>query len=129
MPFGITISEDEIGAVSSDMYKEFFEKELHEFSERYGQIGIHCCANAKHQWGNLKNVPNLRLINIGKNEPQAYESIEFFRNVCAQHPMVYGDPIEFGRFNNPGEIHAVQQVIVRTKEEAIDAVRKFNEGF
>lgn len=64
MPSGITVSEDEIGIVSSDMYKEYFQEELHEFATRYGAIGIHCCATSDHQWENLRQVPNLKVLNL-----------------------------------------------------------------
>ena len=123
MPYGITMSEDEIGCVNSGMYKEFFEKELHEFSERYGQIGIHCCADAAHQWENLKNVPNLKLINIGKDEQQVYDSAKLFENVCAQFPLTQG--IDIPRLEKNSKIHYVRQITVQTRQEAIDAVSMF----
>ena len=124
MPFGITMSEDEVGVVSSDTYKEFFEKELHEFSERYGQIGIHCCANAKHQWENFKNIPNLKLLNIGASESQQYESASFFKDVCAQYPLWIETDISTIEDND--KIHFVTQINVDTKQEAIEAVTGFN---
>jgi hypothetical protein len=49
MERGVTLSEDEIGAVNPDTFDEFFLPELTYLSERYGGIGIHCCANARHQ--------------------------------------------------------------------------------
>jgi hypothetical protein len=48
MPYGITCSVDEVGVVSAHMFRDFFMPELVSLSERYGQMGIHCCANAKH---------------------------------------------------------------------------------
>lgn len=49
MPKGMTLSEDEVGAVDEEMFVEFFLPELVHLSERYGGIGIHCCATARHQ--------------------------------------------------------------------------------
>ena len=50
MPGGITLSEDEVGAVSPAMFSRFFLPELEWLANRYGAIGMHCCANARHQW-------------------------------------------------------------------------------
>jgi len=49
MPYGITLSEDEIGIINSDMYRTYFHQELCDFSARYGAIGIHSCADSQHQ--------------------------------------------------------------------------------
>jgi hypothetical protein len=78
MPQGVTMSVDEIGAVSPDMFNRFFLPELVEHSGRYGGIGIHCCANARHQWANFKRVPNLRLLNLNQPEAVAREAVGFF---------------------------------------------------
>ncbi|MCX7935756.1 MAG: hypothetical protein N3A66_10925, partial [Planctomycetota bacterium] len=66
MPGGITLSEDEIGAVNSEIFEELFRPELEYLSQRYGGIGIHCCADARHQWPGIKNVRGLRLLNLVK---------------------------------------------------------------
>ena len=47
---GVTMSVDEVGSVNSRMFRRFFLDELDALSERYGGIGIHCCANSEHQW-------------------------------------------------------------------------------
>jgi hypothetical protein len=64
MPYGITVSEDEIGSISVETFREFSYPTLCELSKRYGRIGIHCCANAKHQWGVLQSIPDLMVLNI-----------------------------------------------------------------
>ncbi len=64
MSGGLTLSEDEVGAVSEGMFDTFFYDELAGLSERYGGIGIHCCADARHQWGGFARVPGLRLLNL-----------------------------------------------------------------
>jgi len=68
MPKGITLSEDEVGSVSPQMFVEYFLPELEELSNRYGGLGMHCCANARHQWENFKKIPNLRLLNLVQRE-------------------------------------------------------------
>jgi hypothetical protein len=39
MPKGITLSEDEVGSVSSEMFQKFFLPELQDLSARYGGLG------------------------------------------------------------------------------------------
>jgi hypothetical protein len=60
---GITMSVDEVGAVSEEMFEAFFAGELTALSERYGGLGVHCCADAAHQWANFKAIPGLKVIN------------------------------------------------------------------
>jgi hypothetical protein len=73
MDGGVTLSEDEIGSVSDEMFVEFFRDELVALSEHFGGLGIHCCANARHHWANLKALPGLRVLNLSK-PPQQEES-------------------------------------------------------
>ena len=47
MDGGWTVSEDEAGVVNQEMFAEFFLPELNALSDRYGGIGIHCCANSR----------------------------------------------------------------------------------
>lgn len=86
MQGGITLSADEIGNVSADMYTDFFAQEIDELSLRYGGIGIHCCADSKHQWENLKKVHNLKLLNLYRPESVLDESYEYFSDITAMWP-------------------------------------------
>jgi uroporphyrinogen-III decarboxylase len=80
MPFGITLSEDEIGSISMEHFKEFSMPELIKLSGRFGgRIGIHSCANAKHQWGLLKTVPGLVMLNLVQPDDVLREASSFFR--------------------------------------------------
>jgi uroporphyrinogen-III decarboxylase len=80
MPFGITLSEDEIGSISMEHFKEFSMPELIKLSEHFGgRIGIHCCANAKHQWGLLKTIPGLVMLNLVQPDDVLREASSFFR--------------------------------------------------
>ncbi len=85
MPYGVTLSEDEAGSVSPEMFEEFFLPHLTALSERYGQIGIHCCANAMHQWENFKKIPNLRLLNLAQPD----DVIEKAYRVFEGHTCVF----------------------------------------
>lgn len=75
LPQGVSVSEDEIGAVSTALFRQYFLPELVALSNHFGGLGIHCCANARHQWQALSEVPNLLLLNLNQPEPvirQAY---------------------------------------------------------
>lgn len=60
---GIWFSNDESGAVSQDVYREFILPELNGWSQRYGSIGMHCCANAEHQFPLLMETPDFYAFN------------------------------------------------------------------
>jgi len=60
---GLTLSVDEVGAVNADMFREFFRDELAALSAHFGGLGIHCCADARHQWGNFRDLPGLNVLN------------------------------------------------------------------
>ena len=90
MEYGITLSEDEIGSFGPGPFEKLVLGELNDLSERYGRIGIHCCANARHQWGNLKKVKNLCLLNLYQPEAVILEAYDFFRDTCCQMHSFYG---------------------------------------
>ena len=116
MPYGISMSEDEIGTVSSDMYQDFFEKELVEFSERYGAIGIHSCANSVHQWENLKRIPNLKILNLVREKEETMQSLDVFRDTCGQ--LTSYQVKDWDNFSNPKHVHLAQHKTVQTRDEA-----------
>jgi hypothetical protein len=63
------------------MFNEFCLDEICELSERYGGIGIHCCANAKHQWDNLKKIFGLKLLNFVQPMHIIEETLTYFNNL------------------------------------------------
>jgi hypothetical protein len=63
MEGGLTMSVDEVGAVSGEMFRAFFRDELVVLSGHFGGLGIHCCANARHQWPHFRDLPGLKLMN------------------------------------------------------------------
>jgi hypothetical protein len=90
MASGMTLSEDEIGSMNADMFREFVYPELVALSTRYGGLGMHCCADARHQWENLKTIPDLKLLNFCNpptRTPETYigEALSFFAETCAQY--------------------------------------------
>jgi len=91
MSGGFTLSEDEVGAVSPEQMRDFFVPELENLSKRYGGLGIHCCADASHQWENFSALPGLRAMNFvtpPRRSAQVYirESFEHFGNRCVHVP-------------------------------------------
>ncbi|MBQ8612431.1 MAG: hypothetical protein IJ412_12095 [Oscillospiraceae bacterium] len=83
---GISITVDEIGTISSDMYRQFFEKDLDIIARRYGGMGIHCCADSRHQWDNLSRIPGLRMLNIVRPEKTLREAYSYFKDIAALWP-------------------------------------------
>lgn len=57
--FGIWVSNDECGAISDETFEEFCLPELIELSETFGGLGMHCCANAEHQFKSFQKIPNV----------------------------------------------------------------------
>ena len=122
MPHGITVSEDEIGSISTDLFREFSLPTLCDLSARYGNmIGVHCCANAKHQWGLLKTIPGLVLLNLGQPDDIIREASRFFRD---------GPPIWAAL--NQNECHDLRSRAVLTgyadsKEKALEELKRLRE--
>jgi hypothetical protein len=84
-PRGVTVSEDEIGSVSEAMLDEFFVPSLRFLADRYGGLGIHCCADARHQWPGLKRIAGLRLMNICQPAETARDAHVFFSPEIVHH--------------------------------------------
>ncbi len=121
MPGGITLSEDEIGVVSEQVYRDMFAPELAELARRYGSIGIHCCADSVHQWPALKEVPNLKLLNLVRPPEQAREAYPTFADTCAQMHNWCGEGSVDQWFEAFGpEAHVVIHKPAETKDEAME---------
>jgi len=135
MDGGITMSVDEIGSVSSHMFEEFFAQELAAFSERYGGIGIHCCANAKHQWKHLKEVPGLVMLQLSQPPSVLDESYGYFQNAAAMWPCMCDlknklQPRNRMRMEEyPKGSRIVITEITQTKDEAIRLAETLKEEY
>jgi hypothetical protein len=81
---GVTMSVDEVGSVNPRMFGRFFLDELNALSERYGGLGVHCCANSEHQWPGFAQVTGLRLINLHQPPPIMDRAYVFFGSLTAQ---------------------------------------------
>jgi hypothetical protein len=60
---GPWVSNDECGIMSQSMFEEFCLPELTELSAAFGSVGMHCCANAQHQFGLFRKIPNFYAFN------------------------------------------------------------------
>jgi len=60
---GWWVSNDECGAFSTALFEQFCLPELIELSETFGSFGMHCCADAEHQFEAFKRIPNFYAFN------------------------------------------------------------------
>jgi hypothetical protein len=129
LPQGASMSVDEIGAVSPRMFERFFLPELRDLAERYGGLGVHSCANNRHQWENFKKMPGLKFLNINQPEAILREAYPFFAEQVAQ--WHYGwDPLDdpMGWLEQmPAQARLVVDVGAETKEEAIGLAEQLAE--
>lgn len=84
---GITVSVDEVGSVNEQAFNQFFRDDLVFLSEHFGGLGIHCCADARHQWNNFRSLPGLRVMN--HNPPPNRPSCEYMTDAL----RFYGDTV------------------------------------
>jgi len=119
MPFGITLSEDEIGSISPEQFLEFSYPTLCKLSEHFGgRIGIHSCANSKHQWGVFKSIPGLVMLNLVQPDSIIKEASVYFRDTSCQ---MFG--VNQNGCADPGA-RVVLQGYARTKEEALEKLER-----
>lgn len=127
MPRGITLSEDEVGVVNEEMFAEFYLPELVDLSERYGGIGIHCCANARHQWENFKQVPGLHLLNLVQPVEELRIAYRFFAAYVPQMHSWFGDgPAWTWPGQYPENARVVMDVNAASKDEALEISEKLH---
>jgi hypothetical protein len=125
MDGGITVSEDEVGAVSGKMFERFFLSELADLSNRYGGMGLHCCANARHQWTNFLKIPGLRIINFVQPPEVIREAVPFFAPRVGQWHSFQGEgaPWTWPQ-QNPPEARMVYEIAVSSREEAQETAER-----
>jgi hypothetical protein len=119
MSKGITLSEDEIGAVSKKIYDDLFFPELTELSQRYGGIGVHCCAHATHQWEGLANIPGLKLINLVQPESVLRLAYQYFAHIPQMHSWCGDGPPWTWTKAYPDKSRVVIQATAKSREDAL----------
>jgi hypothetical protein len=126
MPKGLTLSEDEVGSVSPALFEKFFLPELTELSLRYGGLGMHCCAHARHQWKLFKQIPDLRLLNFVQPPAVTLEGYRYFaRHVAQMHDTNFEWDIEKGASQFPEGCHIVLTKTAETREQAREMCENF----
>ena len=132
MPSGLTLSIDEIGAVSPEMFAEFFLPEVNALSERYGSLGVHCCAHAKHQWQGLSEIVNLKIINLVQPDTVIKKAYPYFAKTCCQmHQWHDTLPVDYMLNHLPEKAHVVLNPPAHSRYEAealCDAVNQVRFG-
>ncbi len=119
MPKGITLSEDEVGAVSRKIFDQLFLPELSELSHRYGGMGVHCCAHARHQWEGFMEIPDLRLINLVQPNDVLRQAYGYFARIPQMHSWCgKGEPWTWVD-QYPAGSRVVLQATAETKDEAL----------
>ena len=87
MEGGVTLSEDEVGAFGRPMFDAYVLDTLNGLSEKYGGIGIHCCAHSEHQWDNFKKVKGLKLLNLNNRIDFIKRYVNYFSGFTAMWPI------------------------------------------
>jgi len=60
---GPWVSNDECGVMSPEMFAAFCLPEMIELAQAFGGIGMHCCANAQHQFPLFRHIPGFYAFN------------------------------------------------------------------
>jgi len=125
MPQGLTLSEDEVGAVSAGTFEQWFLPELAALSRRYGGLGMHCCANAHHQWNGFLKIPGLRVLNLVQPAEQTKEAYRFFAPHVAQAHNWCGDgPPETWPARYPSGARVLMEPGASSRDEAMRLAEK-----
>jgi hypothetical protein len=60
---GPWMSNDECGAVGPEMFEAFMLPEMVDLAGTFGGIGMHCCADAEHQFESFTKIPDFYAFN------------------------------------------------------------------
>ncbi len=82
---GPWVSNDECGAISVPMFEEFCLPELIDLATTFGGLGMHCCADAEHQFPSFRKIPNFYAFNRVAAKHGYDPILEIFRG--AQSPV------------------------------------------
>ena len=129
MASGLTISIDEIGAVSPELFAEFFLPEVNYLSKRYGGLGVHCCAHARHQWQGLNQITHLKLINLVQPDTVIKKAYPYFAETCCQmHQWHDTLPVDYLINHIPEKTHIVLNPPARSRYEAETTCETVNQA-
>ncbi len=128
MEGGMTLSEDEIGAISPATFREFCLDSLNFLSDRYGGIGIHSCANSRHQWTGFRDIRGLRMLNLIQPAHILEEAYPFFERQTAQMHSFFGEARHGADWPGPGtDAHVVLSAPASDRESALRALERLRQ--
>lgn len=132
MENGLTLSEDEVGAVSPAVFADLFLPELAALSRHFGGLGIHCCAQSRHLWDQFKQIPGLKVLNIHLLREFSEPALTFFgRDLIHYHRWMGDGPAWEWAQAHPHGTRAVLTMTAKTREDAIrfaDRLRRVTAG-
>jgi uroporphyrinogen-III decarboxylase len=130
MQGGLTVSENEVGVIGTELFERFALPDLNALSVHFGGLGIHCCANAAHQWSGFRRVQDLRLINLNQSEAVLRQAYAYFGDsVCQMHAWTgNGDPATWPE-QLPAGARVVYDVPAATREEAVRLADAYRQRF
>lgn len=130
MPSGLTVSEDEVGSVSTRLFECMFLPELAELSTRYGALGMHCCANARHQWAGFRKIPNLTMLNFVQPPEVTVDAVAYFADHVAQMHRYCGEgPAWTWPSQQPRNARIVFDTEAQTRAEATDLAERMRHAW
>ena len=127
MSQGISMSEDEIGTISPAMFDEYCLDDLNFLADRYGGLGVHSCAESRHQWDGFKKIRGLRMLNLNRPLAQLEEAFTIFRNHVPLLPVQVdfnGSGQIFPQENRPGTVYFYNTA---NREEAVKLASRLKE--
>ena len=131
---GPWVSNDEAGNISRVHYDRFCHGELMEMAKRFGSIGMHCCADAEHQFERFQDVPGLYAFNRVSASRGYNTLIDYFSEDVAKPVFVLGWISEaekkqlLSHYRNPGRF--IFKCDFETSDEAaawLDRSRRFED--
>ncbi len=82
---GPWVSNDECGMFNTQMFEQFCLDELIDLSQTFGGLGMHCCADAEHQFESFKKIPNFYGFNRVAGKMGYPSLLDYFND--AQSPV------------------------------------------
>jgi hypothetical protein len=80
---GPWLSNDECGAFGVELFEEYCLPELVELSKTFGGIGMHCCADAEHQFESFRKIPGFYAFNRFKAKRGYLPLLDQFQGIEA----------------------------------------------
>ncbi len=128
MPYGLTLSDDEVGCFRSETYEELCLPNMKFLGEKYKMLGIHCCADSRHQWDNFRKIPNLKVLNICQPPEVCHDAYIHFEDKCAQMHGHFGEgEISTWKEQLPENARIIFQLNGESREDTLQKLHELKE--